>query len=482
MAQSRWMLVALEGQYRGRRFGIPDLGLRFGREADNNLILDDEKISRRHAVVTEQNGVLVLEDLKSRNGSFVNGQRINRVELKVGDKIALGNSLFEVNPAEETTDPLPVVSEATLVSPPKPLARTQAISVGPAAASPGAFNLAAPNLASAGESLPPRSTAPSPVSATGTAAPVVRPSGVESSPEPCPDPDIFNEATGILTPDKRRELEQRELEMRASAKRIFDEPTGMLPGVTSKEPIFGGAASGMGSNLAHPLSLSEPPIGAAMMQGAIPAMPSDLGGSPVLPASSGSKRGLLYGGAALALVILLIALVAGKSGSDSSGSSPASVSTGVEAPPVASEGKGLASVLDGKAVNANPAAQLLTPEEQALPKAEREARAVEHVELGESQLASSRLKEARDEFDKALALDPACQVCLIRLTKVRSMIKQDVERYRNEALRASAAMDFSAAKRSWERVRELETDPDAVRQAEQGILQARQQLQQQPNR
>lgn len=481
MAQSRWMLVALEGQYKGRRFSIADQGLRFGREADNNLILDDEKISRRHAVLTEQNGVAVLEDLKSRNGSFVNGQRITRVELKVGDKIALGNSLFEVNPAEETTDPLPVVSEATLVSPPKPLARTQAISVGPAAASPGAFNLASPNLATAGETLPPRSTAPGSMAATGTAAPVVRPSGVESSPEPRPDADIFNEATGILTPDKRRELEQRELEKRGGDKRIFEEPTGMLHGVTTQEPIFGGAASGAVSNLAHPASFSEAPIGAVMMQGAIPAMPSDVGGAPVLPAA-GSKRGLLYGTAALALVILLIALVAGKSGSGSSSSSTASVSAGVEAPPAPAENKGLASVFDGKAPAGNSAAQLLTSEEQALPKAEREARAMEHVELGESQLASSRLKEARDEFDKALALDPACQVCLIRLTKVRSMIKQDVERYRNEALRASAAMDFSAAKRSWERVRELETDPDAVRQAEQGILQARQQLQQQPNR
>lgn len=479
MAQSRWMLVALEGQFKGRRFSIPEQGLRFGREADNNLILDDEKISRRHAILTEQNGVPVLEDLKSRNGSFVNSQRITRAELKIGDKIALGNSLFEVNPAEETTDPLPMISEATLVSPPKPLARTQAISVAPPAAA--TFNLAAP-AAKLAEPLPPRTTSPAGAVAAAPGGAGAG-AGVSARPPVATDVaasagaegDIFNEATGILTPDKRRELEQRELEQRDKNKRIFEEPTGMLPGVATQEPIFGGAAAGGVPNLAADVGLSG-----GLLPGVIPAMPSDVGGAS-MPAPAGSKRGMLYGSAAVIFVVLMIAVVAGRSGPSTSGA-PASAPAVAPEAPTPGEKKGLASVLDGKVAPSSGTSQLLTAEEQALSKAEREARAVEHVELGESQLASSRLKEARDEFDKALALDPACQVCLIRLTKVRSMIKQDVERYRTEALRASAAMDFAAAKRSWERVLELETEPESVRQAQQGVQQARQQLQQQPNR
>ncbi len=62
-----------------------------GRNASCQLSLDDPLVSRRHAILyVSRDGVLV-EDLGSRNGVLVNGQRIEgRVDLRAGDKILIG--------------------------------------------------------------------------------------------------------------------------------------------------------------------------------------------------------------------------------------------------------------------------------------------------------------------------------------------------------------------------------------------------------
>jgi hypothetical protein len=62
-----------------------------GRNASCQLSLDDPLVSRRHAILTVSGEGVVIEDLQSRNGVMVNGQRITgRVPLSVGDRITLG--------------------------------------------------------------------------------------------------------------------------------------------------------------------------------------------------------------------------------------------------------------------------------------------------------------------------------------------------------------------------------------------------------
>jgi Condensation domain/FHA domain len=65
-----------------------------GRTAENDVRIDAEFISRRHAVALRDGDDTVIEDLKSTNGTYVNGERISRHTLKNGDVVALGTMEF----------------------------------------------------------------------------------------------------------------------------------------------------------------------------------------------------------------------------------------------------------------------------------------------------------------------------------------------------------------------------------------------------
>ena len=64
---------------------------RIGRRPTNHLEFLDGTVSGEHARITTQGGECYLEDLRSRNGTFVNGQRITeRAALRPGDVVAFG--------------------------------------------------------------------------------------------------------------------------------------------------------------------------------------------------------------------------------------------------------------------------------------------------------------------------------------------------------------------------------------------------------
>jgi pSer/pThr/pTyr-binding forkhead associated (FHA) protein len=69
-----------------------------GRDASADLVLDDSGVSRAHARVRSVNGRVVIEDLDSSNGTFVNGERISgRVDLRPGDEVQLGDTVLELS-------------------------------------------------------------------------------------------------------------------------------------------------------------------------------------------------------------------------------------------------------------------------------------------------------------------------------------------------------------------------------------------------
>jgi chromosome segregation ATPase len=66
----------------------------FGRMPDNDVHIDADFISRHHAVALRAGSKTVIEDLNSTNGTYVNGQRVNRRTLKDGDLVTLGKTEF----------------------------------------------------------------------------------------------------------------------------------------------------------------------------------------------------------------------------------------------------------------------------------------------------------------------------------------------------------------------------------------------------
>jgi pSer/pThr/pTyr-binding forkhead associated (FHA) protein len=70
--------------------------LTIGRAPDNSLVVRDGRASRHHARIDGRRGSLVLSDLGSTNGSFVNDRRVESVALGEGDRIRIGTTSYVV--------------------------------------------------------------------------------------------------------------------------------------------------------------------------------------------------------------------------------------------------------------------------------------------------------------------------------------------------------------------------------------------------
>jgi hypothetical protein len=90
-------LVIHQGSAAGSEHPV-DGELILGREDGTaDLVLDDPGVSRRHARVLPENGAVIVEDLGSSNGTYVNGERISGpVELGAGDEVQVGATVLGV--------------------------------------------------------------------------------------------------------------------------------------------------------------------------------------------------------------------------------------------------------------------------------------------------------------------------------------------------------------------------------------------------
>ncbi len=66
-----------------------------GRSRNNNLIMEDRSVSRKHAVLNFLEGQFVLSDLNSFKGIMVNGKKVNEAIIKNGDRIRIGDIVLE---------------------------------------------------------------------------------------------------------------------------------------------------------------------------------------------------------------------------------------------------------------------------------------------------------------------------------------------------------------------------------------------------
>src|SRR5262247_4539356 len=71
--------------------------IKLGKVPSAHLRLDDETVSRMHAIIeVNRDDDVQLIDLGSTGGTFVNEQRINKAKLRDGDAIRLGNTRIEI--------------------------------------------------------------------------------------------------------------------------------------------------------------------------------------------------------------------------------------------------------------------------------------------------------------------------------------------------------------------------------------------------
>src|SRR5687768_1782650 len=60
------------------------------------MVLVEDMVSRKHAKITVDQGKILIEDLGSTNGTFVNGEKVKQARLKEGDRILIGTSILKL--------------------------------------------------------------------------------------------------------------------------------------------------------------------------------------------------------------------------------------------------------------------------------------------------------------------------------------------------------------------------------------------------
>ncbi|MBI4041511.1 MAG: FHA domain-containing protein [Deltaproteobacteria bacterium] len=87
--------------------------LHFGRSQDNEVVLEDQRVSRHHAHLTYEEGAYYLMDLNTPNGTLVNQQKILNQKLNNGDVIQIGKHVFRFCDLASTAQPVTEFHETT---------------------------------------------------------------------------------------------------------------------------------------------------------------------------------------------------------------------------------------------------------------------------------------------------------------------------------------------------------------------------------
>ena len=109
-------LFVIRGNDQGTRFELEGDAIGMGRDASNVVQLHDTEVSRQHAEIRRLDGGYRIVDLRSSNGTFVNGQRVEQHRLTSGDQVQLGGTLMlftrpAEEPGQDLTDQVSIASD-----------------------------------------------------------------------------------------------------------------------------------------------------------------------------------------------------------------------------------------------------------------------------------------------------------------------------------------------------------------------------------
>ena len=80
----------------GEIFALIDIVTTLGRHNSSDICLRSPKASMRHCMLAFKGGQWWVRDLRSRNGTCVNGRRVTEVLLHSGDKLSVGDTTFTI--------------------------------------------------------------------------------------------------------------------------------------------------------------------------------------------------------------------------------------------------------------------------------------------------------------------------------------------------------------------------------------------------
>ncbi len=84
------LLIVARGPNVGARIALSPVLTTLGRHPESTIFLDDITVSRRHAEITHSGGALVVRDVGSLNGTYVNRERVEEAVLEPGDELQIG--------------------------------------------------------------------------------------------------------------------------------------------------------------------------------------------------------------------------------------------------------------------------------------------------------------------------------------------------------------------------------------------------------
>ena len=88
-------LVVINGVDLGKKYSLAQVSTLIGRSSKVDIQIDEESISRNHAVIENQGDQIVVRDLNSTNGTYVNDQPIQHRLLNDGDQVKVGRTIFK---------------------------------------------------------------------------------------------------------------------------------------------------------------------------------------------------------------------------------------------------------------------------------------------------------------------------------------------------------------------------------------------------
>ncbi|MSR32854.1 MAG: FHA domain-containing protein [Gemmataceae bacterium] len=109
-------LELLKGGRVGQVLTLGPAGVKVGRDASCKIRIPSSKISRQHCNFFWKDEALFLQDLKSTNGTFLNGKKLSgQIKVRHGDQVAIGSVIFRVNlPNGKTHDVTLMVDDGEL--------------------------------------------------------------------------------------------------------------------------------------------------------------------------------------------------------------------------------------------------------------------------------------------------------------------------------------------------------------------------------